>query len=316
MYYIGLDIGGTKCASTLGKIENGNIEILKKDMFLTANQDPFIILDRFSKFIESCMSEYELSGIGISCGGPLDSKKGIIMTPPSLPLWDNIKIIEYFETKYNIPTRLQNDANAGAIAEWKYGAGKGYNDVVFITCGTGFGSGVISGGRLLTGANDNFGEIGHVRLTKKGPVGYNKEGSCEGYCSGSGIKRLAKLLYEKELKKGNKSEYIEKFGIDNVDAKILAEGYRLGDPFSKKVYKTSGKMLGQSLSILIDILNPSVIVIGGIFMRSGDLLIKEAKKVIVKEALPLSRKVCKILPAQLSENIGDISALTVATGEY
>lgn len=316
MYYIGLDIGGTKCASSLGKIENGNIEIIKKDYFLTASQDPYSILDRFATFIESCLKEVDISGIGVSCGGPLNSKRGIILSPPSLPLWDKIKIVEYFEKRFNIPTRLQNDANAGAVAEWKYGAGKGYDDVVFITCGTGFGAGVISGGRLLIGASDNFGEIGHIRLTKKGPVGYNKEGSCEGYCSGSGIKRLAKILYEKEVKKGNKSDYIENIGIDNVDAKLLADGCRNEDWFCKKVYKTSGKKLGESLSILIDLLNPSVIIIGGIFMRSGDLLIKEAQKVIRKETLPLSRKVCKIVPAQLSENIGDISALVVATGDY
>ena len=316
MYYIGLDIGGTKCASSLGKLDNNTFEILKKDYFLTDNQDPYIILDRFSNFISECIKEYEVSGIGISCGGPLDSKKGIIMTPPSLPKWDNIKIIEYFNKRFNIPVRLQNDANAGALAEWKYGAGRNTDDLVFLTFGTGFGAGVISGGRLLTGANDNFGEIGHVRLTKKGPVGYNKEGSCEGYCSGSGIKRLAKYLYDKELKKGNKSEYIEKIGIDNASAKSLAEGCKLDDWFSKKVYKTSGKMLGESLSIIIDILNPSKIVIGGIFMRSEELLIKEARKVIKKEALPLSRKACKIYKAELSENIGDIAALVVATGEY
>lgn len=316
MYYIGIDIGGTKCASSLGKIENEQIDIIKKDYFLTDNQDPFVILDRFSSFIEECIKNYKIEGIGISCGGPLDSKKGIIMAPPSLPLWDNIKVVEFFENRFNIPTRLLNDANSGALAEWKYGAGKGVDDVVFLTCGTGFGAGVISGGHLLTGANDNFGEIGHVRLTKKGPLGYNKEGSCEGYCSGSGIKNLAKILYEKEIKKGRKSDYIENIGIDNISAKLLAEGCRKDDWFSKKVYKTSGKMLGESLAIIIDLLNPSRIVIGGIFMRSGDLLIKEARKIIKKEALPLSRKVCKILPASLGESIGDISALVVATGNY
>ena len=316
MYYIGLDIGGTKCASSLGKINNGIIEIIKKDFFLTANKDYPEILERFSKFIEECIQEYKISGIGISCGGPLDSKKGIIMAPPSLPNWVDVKIVEYFEKKFNIKTRLQNDANAGALAEWKFGAGKGFDDVVFITCGTGFGAGVISGGRLLVGANDNFGEIGHVRLSKKGPVGYGKEGSCEGYCSGGGIKRLAKIMYEKEIKIGKSSEYIDKIGIDNVDAKMLADGARNGDWFSKKVYKTSGKMLGASLSIIIDLFNPSRIIIGGVFMRSSDLLLKEVKKVIKKEALPLSLKVCKILPATLDENIGDIAALVVATGEY
>lgn len=310
--YIGLDIGGTKCAAVVGDLSD-DCRVIKKEKFLTADLTPEAVLEKFSSFIETAIKEYKIDGIGISCGGPLDGRKGIIMCPPSLPLWDNIEIVKYFEEKFSIPTKLLNDANAGAVAEWKFGAGKGCDDLVFITCGTGFGAGVISGGRLLIGANDNFGEIGHVKLTNGGPIGYNKAGSVEGYCSGSGIKRLAKILYDKAKKKDC---YIEKFGIENVDAKILADGAREESEFCKKVYAVSGRKLGEALSILIDLFNPSKIVIGGIFMRSGDLLIDEAEKVIKKQALPLSRKVCEIVPALLSENIGDVSALVVAKGEY
>ena len=315
MRYIGLDIGGTKCAAVLGECGK-TVEILDKEQFLTAGLTPWQVLETFSRFYEKHAKNGEIKGIGISCGGPLDSKKGVIMSPPSLPLWDNIQIVKYFEDKYGVPTRLQNDANAGAVAEWKYGAGTGSDDVVFITFGTGFGAGVISGGRLLTGANDNFGEIGHVRLTKKGPLGYYKEGSAEGYCSGSGINRLAKIVYEREIKRGKTVPFFEGKNIDETSAKELAEGAKAGDPFCKKVYKISGEKLGQALSILIDVLNPEIIVIGGVFMRSKDLLLPHAEKVIKKEALLLSRKVCKVVPAKLSENIGDMAALCVAMGEY
>jgi len=315
MYYIGLDIGGTKCASTLGKIENNNIEILKKDYFLTANQDPYVILEKFSSFIESCIKDYKVLGIGISCGGPLDSKRGVIMAPPSLPLWDNIEIVKYFENKFNIKTRLQNDANACAVAEWKFGAGKGANNMVFLTFGTGFGAGLILDGKLYSGTNDNAGEIGHIRLTDKGPEGYHKEGSCEGYCSGSGMVRLAKLMSTKKALQESYKEYVEKVNND-ISAKTMYEQACNGNKFCKAVFKKSGQMLGRLLSMLVDLLNVEKIVIGGIYMRANKLLYKEAIKVMKKECLPFSYDVVTIVPAGLSENIGDIAALSIAKGDY
>ena len=198
-YYIGLDIGGTKCAQTIGKISaNDELKILKRVEFPTAGQKPEVILDKFSGFIENTLKDYKISGIGISCGGPLDSKRGVIMSPPSLPLWDNIKVVEYFESKFGIKTNLQNDANACAVAEWKFGAGRGAENMVFLTFGTGFGAGLILGGKLYGGTTDNAGEIGHIRLTERGPEGYRKKGSCEGYCSGSGMARLALIMGKKK----------------------------------------------------------------------------------------------------------------------
>lgn len=313
--YIGLDIGGTKCAAVLGNLDNG-VEILDKISFPTADKTPEQILNLFSAFIEEKQKKYKIDGIGIACGGPLDSKKGIIKKPPSLPLWDNIEIVKYFEDKFQIPTHLKNDADACAVAEWQYGAGKGTQNMIFITFGTGFGSGLILSGKLYSGTNDNAGEIGHVRLRKSGPVGYNKAGSCEGFCSGSGIRRLALLELEKLEKKGLLPDFVQKVGSkDGITAKTIAEHARLGDKFCQRIYKISGKMLGETLSILIDLFNPEKIVIGGVFMRSGDLLYPHAEKVIKKESLIYSQQVVEVVPAKLSENIGDVSALAVAKGE-
>ncbi|MDY2841858.1 MAG: ROK family protein [Candidatus Borkfalkiaceae bacterium] len=315
MYYIGLDIGGTKCAATLGDIKHGVPEIKEKEYFLTAGQEPAVILERFSAFIKEQLKTYKISGIGISCGGPLDSKRGIIMRPPSLPLWDNIEIVKYFENKFGIKTYLQNDANACAVAEWKFGAGKGAENMIFLTFGTGFGAGLILNGRLYSGTNDNAGEIGHVRLTEKGPLGYYKEGSCEGYCSGSGIARLAEIMSKLKRYKDSYDEYIKAVG-NEITAKTIAEQARKGNSFCQAVYKNSGEMLGRTLSILVDVLNPERIVIGGVYMRSHDLLYPHAIKVMNKECLSFSLEKAEILPAGLKENIGDYAALSIAQGDF
>ena len=203
--YIGLDIGGTKCAATLGTFDSEKPTILDKKYFLTEKRLPSEVLGIFSEFIEEKLKDYEIKGIGISCGGPLSSAKGVIMKPPSLPLWDNIEIVKYFKDKFSIDTYLQNDANACGVAEWKFGAGKGYDNVVFLTFGTGFGAGLILNGKLYSGANDNAGEIGHIRLTDDGPIGYYKAGfyrinifTHKSMCPCTTVHELVRRLEEKQ----------------------------------------------------------------------------------------------------------------------
>ena len=123
---------------------------------------------------------YNLKRIGISCGGPLDSKKGMIYSPPNLPGWDKCLLQRYLQMKFGVETALQNDANACALAEWLMGAGRGTSNMVFLTFGTGMGGGLILNGRLYSGTNDLGGEVGHIRLAKDGPVGFGKAGSFEG----------------------------------------------------------------------------------------------------------------------------------------
>lgn len=316
MYYIGLDIGGTKCAATLGKFTDNIPQIIDKKYFLTEQKEPDEILKEFSIFIESKLGDYEINGIGISCGGPLDSVAGIIMKPPSLPLWDNIEIVKYFKDKYKINTYLQNDANACAVAEWKFGAGRGLKNLIFLTFGTGLGAGLILNDKLYSGTSDNAGEIGHVRLTQNGPVGYSKAGSCEGYCSGSGIVRLAKLISTQKRYTETFNQFIRDLGDEKVSAKTIAEFARKGNLFCRRVFKVCGQMLGKTLSILIDLFNPQAIILGGVYMRSNDLIFPYMQKELIKESLPLSLKDVQILPAGLGENIGDYAALSIAKGDF
>jgi glucokinase len=251
-----------------------------------------------------------VESIGISCGGPLDSGKGSILSPPNLPGWDNVPIVDIFERKFGIRTKLQNDANACALAEWKFGAARGYKNIIFLTFGTGMGAGLILDGKLYAGTNDMAGEIGHIRLTEHGPVGYGKSGSFEGYCSGGGIVQIARAMIAERIRSGMKPSLTEKDGI--ITAKSIADDAESGNMLAKEIYMESGKYLGMGISMLMDILNPEIIVIGSIFSRSQKLLWPCANEAIERESLALSRKVCKVVPAMLGERLGDVAALATA----
>jgi len=317
MNVIGIDIGGTKCAVTYGKVNNnGSIEIVDKAKFDTANVNETI--DNLLKTTSALMQKYSLdssntSAIGISCGGPLDSKKGLIMSPPNLPGWDNIPIVEYFEKRFGIKTAVQNDANACALAEWKFGAAQGYNNVIFMTFGTGMGAGLILDGRLYVGTNDNAGEVGHIRLEKTGPVGYGKAGSFEGFCSGGGIAQLARVKVMEKLQMGEPVSFCNSLNeLDRLTAKSVAEAAETGDPLALEIYCESASYLGKALSIIIDVLNPEIIVLGSIYCRAQNLIEPAMQAVIDRETIVHTRRVCKIVPAGLGESIGDYAALSVA----
>lgn len=306
MNYIGFDIGGTKCAVILGN-EKG--EILSKIRFDTT--DCKSTVDRL------IASAKELGGnpvaAGISCGGPLDEKRGIIMSPPNLPGWDNIHITEIISESLGIPVLLRNDANACALAEWKFGAGKGSDNMIFLTFGTGLGAGLILDGRLYGGTNGNAGEVGHVRLNPFGPVGYGKSGSLEGFASGSGIAQLGKTAAMEKLQQGLTTGYCKNSDdLPEVTAKTIADAAREGDETAINVYKTCGTMLGRGLAILTDILNPQKIVIGSIYPRCIDLLRDSIDAELKKEALPMCYECVEVVPALLGEKIGDVAALSVA----
>ncbi len=309
---IGFDIGGTKCAVSIGCEHDGGLMIKDKRIIPTEHDvSPYEVIDKMCALAEEMTEDF--SGIGISCGGPLDSKQGVILSPPNLPGWDEVRIVEYLKKKYNGSVALQNDANACAVAEWKYGAGQGAENMIFLTFGSGLGAGLILNGRLYTGANDMAGEAGHIRISDYGPVGYGKAGSFEGFCSGNGIAALGRMLATEKLQLGKPVSYCKSMTERSyITAKSIAECAYAGNEDACEVYRICGEKLGRGLSILIDILNPELIVIGSVFQRSEDLLRDAMQKQIEKESLLYSRNACRIVPAALTENIGDYAALSVA----
>jgi glucokinase len=302
-------------------VGDDDFKIHKKIQFETKTSERSYqqVLDEFFVHIESLFSNFpkeNLKGIGISCGGPLDSKKGMIYSPPNLPGWDNVPIIEIFSKKYGVPAAIQNDANACALAEWLMGAGKGTQNMIFLTFGTGMGSGLILNGQLYAGTNDLGGEVGHIRLAENGPVGFGKAGSFEGFCSGGGIAQLAKTMVTDKLQKGIKVAFCPNLeSTGNLTAKSVAEAAIAGDETALEIIQVSAEYLGRGLALLIDILNPQCIVIGSIYSRNEMLFKPHIDRILAQEAIPASVEVCKIKPALLGESIGDFAALCVALNE-
>ena len=227
-YGIGIDIGGTKSAVILGYPQGRDDPdefILQREAFETKRAGrPEAVIRKMMDLIHGILEERKLApediiGIGVSCGGPLDSRKGVIMSPPNLPGWDNIPIKQMLEEEFGIPAALENDANACAVAEWKHGAGRGYDNVIFLTFGTGLGAGLILDGKLYRGGSDMAGEVGHVRLERWGPVGYGKMGSFEGFCSGAGISQMARMKVLERIENGMSQNLCE--GMEDLDRKSV-----------------------------------------------------------------------------------------------
>ena len=279
--YIGIDMGGTKCAVVAGHADG---KILRRIAFPSgkdAHPDEF--LPRFYEAIDALLREYNggaaPAAVGVSCGGPLDTRRGVIQAPPNLPLWDEVPICALLSERYGCPAYLQNDANACAIAEWRFGAGRGTRNMVFLTFGTGLGAGLILDGRLYEGANGMAGEAGHLRLAAEG---------------------------------GDAGFWPAPREAEAVTAKDICTAAQAGDGTAQAIVEESAAYLGMGLSILIDLFNPERIVIGSIFARAEALFRPGMEAVIAREALAQSAAVCRVVPAQLGDSIGDVAALTIA----
>ena len=290
--WIGVDIGGTKTAIVLSSQPPAMLERIEFPTLPTQGPERAIELIKQSihRLIDSSeVKRSSLGAIGVSCGGPLDQAAGVIQAPPNLSTWVDVPITFILKQEFGLDCRMENDANAGA--------------------------GVIADGRLLSGAAGQAGEIGHVRLSASGPVGYNKAGSVEGWVSGGGIAQVACREVEAAIAAGRTTALAAKFYDDGVlTAKYVAEAAQHGDELARKIIHDTGSRLGEALAILVDLFNPERIVIGGLAMRLGEGLLAPARLAMEREALPASANICQIVPAALGEQIGDVAAICVAMG--
>ena len=286
---LGIDLGGTKTAVVLGD-DSGTVHA--RAQFSTGT--PAETRRRIAEATAGFGRDFER--VGVACGGPLDGARGRLLAPPNLPGWEGAELVSWFQSDLKRPVALVNDANAGALAEWRWGAGRGATDIVFLTCGTGLGAGIIANGHLLAGAGGNAGEIGHVRLTEDGPLGYGKPGSVEGWSSGGGIGRQAVAAG---------------WPADSTAREVVAAADK-GDPRALGLLEQAGAKLGRTIAILVDVLNPQVIVLGSLYVRARRHLEPALRRELAAEALPELLATCRIVPAELGENIGDLQALAAA----
>ncbi len=302
-HILGLDIGGTKTAVVLGTAEGA---VLSRSSFATEPRRGFEpVFEELCAHVRDGLARaqadgYEVGCLSVSIGGPLDLERGVILSPPNLPHWDEIPLRDLLTERFRLPTFVEHDGNTGAFAEWLFGAGRGARNLVFLTMGTGFGGGLILDGRLYRGTSSLAGEVGHLRLTETGPTAFGKAGCWEAWCSGAGIARLAC------------ERHPARWAAGAISAHELTQLAHAGDADALGVIDEVGRHLGRGLAILLDLLNPEVIVIGSLGHRLGELVLAPAREVLAQDALPGAVAVCRVVPAELGEKLGDVAALCAA----
>jgi glucokinase len=309
---VGVDIGGTKTAVVLC---DQPVQILWRAEFSTLPEHgPEHAIEKIVGLIRRGQAETgcEIHSIGVSCGGPLDRLRGVIQRPPNLSTWDGVPVKSILENEFGVPCAVENDADAGAMAEHRFGAGRGCQHLVFLTLGTGLGAGLILNGQIFRGATSMAGEIGHVRLTETGPNRYNKAGSVEGWASGAGMALHAADTIRAAIAAGETTLLADKLPI--ITAREIGIAASEGDLVAARIIERTGRRLGEALAVLVDILNPERIIIGGLALRFGERLLSPARTRMQEEALPASAAACSIITAELGEQIGDVAAICVAMG--
>ena len=297
-WILGFDVGGTKTAAIAGSLTG---QVLDRAVFASRPERGFAAMwaDMVAAGRALIATRGQPVAAGVSIGGPIDSARGIILSPPNLPGWDAIPLKDRLQDAFGVPAYVEHDAKACALAEWMFGAARGYTQVVFLTFGTGLGAGLILDGRLYRGGTDQAGEVGHWRIAPDGPLVYRKRGSWEGYSSGAGLAALAAYRYPGA------------FPPDVTAADIIAQA-RAGDARARDLIAQSAAMLGQGIALLIDLLNPQVVVLGSLAVRAGDLYLPTVRQVAAAEARPEAAQACRILPAALGDQLGDVAALCAA----
>ena len=303
---VGLDIGGTKTACVEGTLE---AQILQRMELPTRAELPFSqtfpeIVSHIQTIFQTAYSQQRtILAISVSIGGPLKIHEGVLVDPPHLPGWHHVPLKYHLEQAFpGIPVYIEHDGNAGALAEFHFGVGRtrpGLEHLIFLTFGTGIGAGLIVNGRILRGATDTAGEIGHWRLAEDGPLGFGKRGSWESFASGAGLVELAAQMYPARW-------------AQTTPIRKLVEAMLSDDTDAIRVAEVAGYWMGRGLALLIDAFNPQVIVFGSLGVVLGDRILNPARKVLEQEALPQAVAACELLPSVLGSSIGDVAALMAA----
>jgi glucokinase len=295
----GVDIGGTKTAVCRWSESDGLEELAR-----FATSDPTSTLDQVAAIVAALPPA---EAIGIACGGPLDAPSGTILSPPNLPGWDAIPVTKILSTKLGAPSFLMNDANANALAEWRFGFNRDCASLIYLTAGTGMGAGIILNGQLIEGATGSAGEVGHLRLAPDGPNGFGKRGSFEGFCSGGGLPHLIEFLPAEE----RPTNWLD-WQRQHPTAKSINEAAQAGEPVAISLLTAFGRRLGQALALLIDCLNPHRIIIGSLYLRCQPFVEPAMREVLVAECLAPSLAACQITPSPLGESVGNYGAISAA----
>jgi glucokinase len=313
---LAVDLGGTKILAALIL----NRQVSYRDYSPTkADEGPQAVIERIYEAIDRVLGQAgldvtQLQSISIASAGAIDSKNGIVTLSPNLPGWRNIPLAEKLQGKYAAQVFLINDANAAALAEHDYGAGRGTKDMIYITVSTGIGGGIIINNRIYEGASGGAGEVGHMSIDINGPkCNCGNTGCLEMLASGTALAKEA--IRRVRLGENSLLSAMVKGKIETITGKEIGEAAAKGDAVAIASINLIARYLGIGLVSLVDIFNPEMIVIGGSVAKLGERLLVPARKIVQERAYPLNASAVKILPAQLGDDVGIIGAAVWAKAQ-
>ncbi len=308
MKAVGLDLGGTFIK--VGLVSSKG-EVLKKTKIPTlGDRGRDQVLAQMEKGIEfSLQGEKGVKGIGIGTPGLVD-REGIVYLAPNLPNWNGLNLKDYFEKKFSLPVKVENDVNTITWGEYLFGAGRGCRNMICVTLGTGVGGGVVVNGKLLSGGIYSAVEIGHISINFKGPrCKCGNIGCVERYVGAKYIEAMAR----REIRKGRKSiiKELVKGDLDKITPEIISLAYQKGDRLAEEIWIKVGTYLGTLFSGLVNLFNPERIVIGGGIAQAGEILFSTIKRVIKERSFYLLAKDVEVVPASLGQDAGIISSASL-----
>ncbi|MBQ8668375.1 ROK family protein [bacterium] len=312
---IGIDVGGTNVKIAL---VDGEGKIIYSNSVPTYAQMGYeYTVNNIKQAIKDLMKETnteakDIQGIGFDFPGQVDCKTGVVKNAPNIPGWVNVPIAQMIEEEFHIPTRIDNDVRCAALGELKFGAGRGCENFVCITVGTGIGSGIVINGKVVRGAANAAGELGHIKLQMEdGPLcGCGDSGCLEAFASGPSIVAMA----QEYLKGGKSAKFRELAGDGEITPYIVAKAAEAGDPVAKRIFEKMGYYIGMGLTSVINLLNPERIIIGGGVAECGELLLDPIRRTINERAMKVQRDAVEIIPAELGNSAGVIGASMLVEG--
>lgn len=306
---VGVDVGGTKTLLALVDPHGG---VQARRRMETPQRGPEDFVRRLAGELAALLQEAgrrreEVLGLGVGAPGPLDPQSGVVFEPPNLAGWRDVPLAAMLREAAGIPTWVENDANAAALAEAWVGVGVGVRDLIYITVSTGIGGGLILNGELYHGVSGTAGEVGHMTVEPEGPLcGCGRRGHLEAVASGGAIARMA----QEALRAGRETR-LRALSPQALTAEAVAEVARQGDAVAREVYARAGAYIGLAVASLVNVLNPAMVVFGGGVSKAGDLLLEPVRRVVRERAFRRPAEAVQIVPAALGDDVGVIGAAAV-----
>ena len=296
--FLGWDVGGTKSSAVVGTAEG---EVIRNMTWPSRTEcGPEAMRRDFLEKLPALAREFGgFAGLGVSIGGPLNTKKGIVLSPPHLPGWDGVPLKELLEEETGLPVSVEHDAVACLLAEYYWGGARGCRDAIYLTAGTGCGAGILIDGKPLRGPRGQTPEPGRIRVADDGPVCFGKAGCIESFMSGTGIAKLAPFLFPKRF-------------AGPVPTRELVALAEAGDAEARRVLEVSAQRSGQSCALLGDLFSPEVILIGSMARYLPPWWMEQLEAAFRAEVLPLNGGATRIEGAALGDRLQDLSSIAPA----